>query len=78
MNAVRSNNVSLKYQRFTSSGCEDIRITKIDLWQRLNSFNRSKTYPARFHKECGLVWFSSLLDRYQQTSQIYKSRKIKM
>ena len=40
MNAVRSNNMSLKYQRFTSSGCKDIRITKIKfvaktqfLWQ---------------------------------------------
>ena len=30
MNAVRSNNVSLKYQRFTSSDCKDIIITKIE------------------------------------------------
>ena len=30
MNAVRSNNVSLKNQRFTSSGYKDIRITKIE------------------------------------------------
>ena len=30
MNAVRSNNVSLKYQRFTSSDCKDIMITKIE------------------------------------------------
>ena len=30
MNAVRLNNVSLKYRRFTSSGCKDIRITKVE------------------------------------------------
>ena len=30
MNAVRSNNVGLKYPRFTSSRCKDIRITKIE------------------------------------------------
>ena len=30
MKAVRSNNVSLKYQRFTSSGCKDIRIPNIE------------------------------------------------
>ena len=30
MNAVRSYNVSLKYQRSTSSGCKDIGITKIE------------------------------------------------
>jgi len=26
MNSVKSNNLSLKYQRFTSSGCNDISI----------------------------------------------------
>ena len=30
MNAVRSNNVSLKYQRFTSSGYKVIDFTKIE------------------------------------------------
>ena len=30
MNAIRSNNVSLKYQRFTSSGCKDIGFTKTE------------------------------------------------
>ena len=30
MNAVRSYNISLKYQRSTSSGCKDIGITKIE------------------------------------------------
>ena len=30
MNAVRLKNGSLKYQRLTSSGCKDIRITKIE------------------------------------------------
>ena len=30
MNAVRSNNISLKYQRFTSSGYKVIGFTKIE------------------------------------------------
>ena len=30
MNAIRSNNVSLKYQRFTSSGGKDIGFTKTE------------------------------------------------
>ena len=39
MKAIRSNNVSLKYQRFTSSGCKEIRLIKVSLWQKLNSFH---------------------------------------
>ena len=42
MNAIRSNNVSLKYQRFKSSGCKDIGFTKTEfvaktqfLWQQI-------------------------------------------
>ena len=30
MNYVGGNNLILKYQRFTSSGCKDTRITKIE------------------------------------------------
>ena len=30
MNSVRLSNVSLKYQRFTSSGCKDIGVTKTE------------------------------------------------
>ena len=30
MNSVRSNNPSLKYKRFTLSGCKDIRIGKFE------------------------------------------------
>ena len=30
MNAIRSNNVSMKYQRFTSSGCKDTGFTKTE------------------------------------------------
>ena len=29
---------SLKYQRFMTSGCKDIRIKNLSLWQKLNSF----------------------------------------
>ena len=31
MSSVRSNNLSLKYQRLTLSGCSDIRIRKFDI-----------------------------------------------
>ena len=30
MNTVRLKNVSLKYQRFTLSGCKDVGITKVE------------------------------------------------
>ena len=33
MNSVRSNHLSLKYQRFTLKGCQDIGIRKFELWQ---------------------------------------------
>ena len=35
MNSLRSNNLSLKYQRFTPSGCKDIQIKIFEL---VNSF----------------------------------------
>ena len=31
MNSVRSNNPSLKYQRFTPSGCKDIEMRKLEI-----------------------------------------------
>ena len=30
MNSVRQNNINLKYQRFTPSGCKDIEIRKFE------------------------------------------------
>ena len=40
MNSSRSNNLSLKNQRFATSGCKAIGIKKIyNLWEKLNSFN---------------------------------------
>ena len=38
MTFVRSNNVSLKYQRFTTLGSKDMGLENQSLWQRLNSF----------------------------------------
>ena len=32
---VETHNLSLKYQRFTQSGCKDIGIRKLNLWQKL-------------------------------------------
>ena len=40
MDSIRSNNLSLKYQRFTPSGCTNIGIRKLSLWQ--NSFFLTK------------------------------------
>ena len=50
MNAVRSNNVSLKYQRFTSLGCEDIEIRKLEFvvkTQFLSSKRLRKLLPQQ-------------------------------
>ena len=33
MNYVRSNSLSLEYQRFQSSSCKDYGITNLSLWQ---------------------------------------------
>ena len=44
MNSVRSNIISLKYQRFTPKGCNDIEIKMLNLWQRLNSFYINKLF----------------------------------
>ena len=33
------NNLSLDYQRFTPTGCKDIVVKNLSLWQKLNSFH---------------------------------------
>ena len=38
MNCVISINLSLKYQKFTQSGCKEVGIKNLRLWQKLNSF----------------------------------------
>ena len=43
MNAVRSNNVSLKYQRSKSSGCKDMGTTKIEFATRSQSVSSNDT-----------------------------------
>ena len=42
MNSVRSNNLSLKYQRFTPSGCNDVGIRKFDFVQEVSCFLRKR------------------------------------
>ena len=42
MNSDRSNNVSLKYQRFTTLGSKDIGIIKSEFVAKLNSFSNVK------------------------------------
>ena len=42
INNVKPNNLSLKYQRFTQSGCKDIKIRKLSLWQKLSFFMNKK------------------------------------
>ena len=50
MNAVRLNNVSLKYKRFTSSGCKDIRITKIEFVAKTQFLSFDKYVPKHLIK----------------------------
>ena len=42
MNSVRSNNLSLKYKRFTTSDCKDLGIVKFVLMAKTKLF-----YPPR-------------------------------
>ena len=42
MNSVKSNKLSLKYERFTSSGYKIQGLENLSLWQRLNSFQGKK------------------------------------
>ena len=48
MNTVRSNNVSLKYQRFILSGCKDIRIKKIELVAKTQFLSGSGATPRAY------------------------------
>ena len=69
MNSVTSNYPSLKIQRFTPSGCKDIRMNKFELWQRLNSFANLK--PERLASKQKLLEFdyqaisSDVLNKFQ-------------
>ena len=47
MNYVITNNLSLKYQRFTSSDCKE-GFEHFDLWERLNSFLDITNIPYAF------------------------------
>ena len=57
MTFVRSKNISLRYQRFTTLGSKDIGLENQSLWQRVNSFllidatDRSKISIATKHDE---------------------------
>ena len=52
---IRSNNLSLKYKRFTLSGCEDIWIRKFEFVAKLNSFQG---------------WMSWIVDRLQRVTKL--------
>ena len=45
INCVRSNSRSLKYQRFTLSGCKDIGIRTFKFVEKLSSFDCKKKTP---------------------------------
>ena len=54
MNYVRSNNLSLKYQMFTPTGCKDIEIwTFKSLWQQLSSLT------SNIEKKKEQFWFKN-------------------
>ena len=38
MDAIRLSNLSKKYPRLTLSGCKDLGLENLSLWQKLNSF----------------------------------------
>ena len=52
INSIRSNNLSLKNQRFISWDCKDIVTKNLSLWLKLNSFN--KKWRFWIAKICGL------------------------
>ena len=50
MNSIESNNLNLKYQRFTSSDCNDIQgLENLSLWGKKNSneFEKFACYDVR-------------------------------
>ena len=48
MNYVITNNLSLKYQRFTSSDCKE-GFEHFDLWERLNSVGGLSRFTIRIY-----------------------------
>ena len=40
MNSIRSNNIALKYKRFTPSGCEDVGIRKFEFVARVGKIKK--------------------------------------
>ena len=64
MNSVRSNNVSLKYQRFAPSGFKDIDIILLSLWQRLNSFKKFEKNSLQ-KSEFKIYFLKLVLNRFK-------------
>ena len=52
MNSGRSNNLIFKYQSYTQSGCKNIGMGKLSLWQRFDFFN-----VKFFYKNFLYPWF---------------------
>ena len=59
MNAVRSNNVSLKYQRFTSSGYKVIGFTKIEFVAKSQFLYFKQTHIKLFSVAILIPYFVS-------------------
>ena len=45
MNSIRSNNLRLKYQRFTPSGCKDIGVKNLELVEKAKSKTIKNMFP---------------------------------
>ena len=80
MNSVRSNNLSLKYQRFTitSSGSKDIGVRKLSLWQRLNSFDIIINFMFAFYTVVGAfinTTKTTFLNRFLFSARIFCNYK---
>ena len=55
MNSLRSNNLSLKYQRFTTSGCKDIGIKQFQFLVKAEFLDREFVRNISRHVETAWV-----------------------
>ena len=59
MNSIESNNLSLKYQRFTSSGCNDIQgLENLSLWGKKTQMN-SRNLGVMMYVETMETWWAN-------------------
>ena len=60
MNSVRSNSLSLKYQRFTSPGCKDIYIRKAEFVEKTQFLSHESRVSIAANAGHGFNWSDKL------------------